>query len=368
MDSGAFEYLWTVVNGRTERKGGSATPIGNCSKSISPMARAGALRLPDELFDQSYRVPKPEETVRYLINEFEPAFDAADFSRCGRDLFVTPQRRDERGQDCWLRRQPRRSGLRIRKVESRCSRPTYIDTTFVPLAQGKVPENLVLEASQPTRQRALKDSLLTDLSPARSAAPHWTPGAAARSRIISWWLPSPRATPAIRRSKLSAVRYVSGVFPDRCPGQQSAAGRENHRTLDDNGRFLNAHETVLRCGAYVGLGGQRSWPSFDPGDQVHLPQWRVVGIGVAGARRIWGRCKHVALAEIREDKNVVYRAGARERSEVLRNEISIKARRDLLGGSDGAWPGTGVNPDFRCNVKRRLTVKEPYLQRQADAR
>jgi glycine amidinotransferase len=43
------------------------------------MARAGALRLPDELFDQSYRVPKPEETVRYLINEFEPAFDAADF-------------------------------------------------------------------------------------------------------------------------------------------------------------------------------------------------------------------------------------------------------------------------------------------------
>jgi hypothetical protein len=75
------------------------------------MARAGALRLPDELFDQSYRVPKPEETVRYLINEFEPAFDAADFSRCGRDLFVTPQRRDERAQDCWLRRQPRRSGL-----------------------------------------------------------------------------------------------------------------------------------------------------------------------------------------------------------------------------------------------------------------
>ena len=61
-------------------------------------------RLRDELFDQSYRVPKPEETVRYLINEFEPAFDAADFSRCGRDLFVTPQRRDERSQDCWLRR------------------------------------------------------------------------------------------------------------------------------------------------------------------------------------------------------------------------------------------------------------------------
>jgi len=44
MDSGAFEYLWTVVNGRTERKGGSATPIGNCSKSISPRWRAAAAR------------------------------------------------------------------------------------------------------------------------------------------------------------------------------------------------------------------------------------------------------------------------------------------------------------------------------------
>jgi hypothetical protein len=97
---------------------------------------------------------------------------------------------------------------------------------------------------------------------------------------------SDRPAVQLGRSNLSAVRLISGLFPDRCQGQQSAAGRENHRTLDDNGRFLNAHETVLRRSGYVGLGGERSWPSFDPGDQVHLPQWRVVGIGVAGASRI----------------------------------------------------------------------------------
>jgi hypothetical protein len=50
-------------------------------------------------------------------------------------------------------------GLRIREVESRCSRPTYIYTTFVPLAPGKVPEDLVLEASQPTRQARVEGFL-----------------------------------------------------------------------------------------------------------------------------------------------------------------------------------------------------------------
>jgi len=75
-----------------------------------------------------------------------------------------------------------------------------------------------------------------------------------------------------------------------------------------------------------------------------LPRWRVVGIGVAGAGRLRRRCKHVALAEIGEDKNVVYRAGARERSEVLRNEISIEARRDLLGGRMVLDPAPGSTP------------------------
>jgi hypothetical protein len=54
-------------------------------------------------------------------------------------------------------------------------------------------------------------------------------------------------------ANLSAVCLLSAVFPDLRQGQQSAAGCENDRAFDDNGCFLNAHETVLRCGAYVGL-------------------------------------------------------------------------------------------------------------------
>ncbi len=46
-------------------------------------------QLPDELFDAGYRVPEPGETIRYITNEFEPVFDAADIARCGRDLFIT---------------------------------------------------------------------------------------------------------------------------------------------------------------------------------------------------------------------------------------------------------------------------------------
>ena len=74
------------------------------------------------------------------------------------------------------------------------------------------------------------------------------------------------------------------------------------------------------------------------------------------------------LKFVKTDKDVIYRAGARERSEVQRNEISIESHRDLLVGGDGAWPCTRVDPDFRCNVECRLTIKEPYLQGQTDAR
>ncbi len=45
--------------------------------------------LTDDLYRRDYTIPKAGEPVDYAINEFEPVFDAADFARCGRDLFVT---------------------------------------------------------------------------------------------------------------------------------------------------------------------------------------------------------------------------------------------------------------------------------------
>ena len=58
---------------------------------------------------------------------------------------------------------------------------------------------------------------------ARSTAPYWTPGAAPGSRIISRWLPSPRATPpsgdpTYRRSASSAgtsLTVAKGNSPPR---------------------------------------------------------------------------------------------------------------------------------------------------------
>jgi len=38
----------------------------------------------------------------------------------------------------WLRRHRGEQGLRVHGLESRCNRPAHIDTTFVPLAPGKV--------------------------------------------------------------------------------------------------------------------------------------------------------------------------------------------------------------------------------------
>src|SRR5712664_2144738 len=44
-------------------------------------------QLTNELFDAEFRVPEKGEPISYILTEFEPVFDAADFFRCGRDLF-----------------------------------------------------------------------------------------------------------------------------------------------------------------------------------------------------------------------------------------------------------------------------------------
>ena len=46
-------------------------------------------QLRDDLYDARFTLPRDGEPIRYVINELEPVFDAADFVRCGRDLFVT---------------------------------------------------------------------------------------------------------------------------------------------------------------------------------------------------------------------------------------------------------------------------------------
>ncbi len=91
----------------------------------------------DSLYDGKYRVPDDGEEMRYVINESEVVFDAADFARCGRDLFVTRSNVTNRAGIEWLRRHLG-DRYRIHEIETRCRQPMHIDTTFVPLAPGKV--------------------------------------------------------------------------------------------------------------------------------------------------------------------------------------------------------------------------------------
>ncbi len=94
--------------------------------------------LKDDLFDPTYKIPEEGEPSRIILTEFEPVFDAADFMRCGRDLFVTRSNVTNAAGIEWMRRHLGPRGYRIHEVETRCRTPMHIDTTFVPLAPGKL--------------------------------------------------------------------------------------------------------------------------------------------------------------------------------------------------------------------------------------
>ncbi|MEV0224388.1 amidinotransferase [Streptomyces sp. NPDC050704] len=94
-------------------------------------------QLTDGLFEADFRTPEPGEPMRYILTEFEPVFDAADFVRAGRDLFVTRSNVTNRMGIDWLRRHLG-PDYRIHEIESHCRTPMHIDTTFLPISPGKV--------------------------------------------------------------------------------------------------------------------------------------------------------------------------------------------------------------------------------------
>ena len=93
--------------------------------------------LSDDLFDQSYRLPPKGGPSRTILTEFEPVFDAADLVRCGRDLFATRSNVTNAFGLDWLRRHLG-DRYRVHEVPSLCRDPMHIDSTFMPLAPGKV--------------------------------------------------------------------------------------------------------------------------------------------------------------------------------------------------------------------------------------
>lgn len=94
-------------------------------------------QLLDDLYDSDYTVPTADEPMRHILTEFEPVFDAADFVRCGRDIFGQKSNVTNELGVLWLRRHLG-DDYRIHIIESLSPESIHIDTTFMPLAPGKV--------------------------------------------------------------------------------------------------------------------------------------------------------------------------------------------------------------------------------------
>jgi len=94
-------------------------------------------RLKDELYDLDWEEPQPGEELAYVIREVEPTFDAADFVRCGRDLFVQKSHVTNDLGILWLERHLE-PDYRIHRVRTVDDHPMHIDASFMPLGPGKL--------------------------------------------------------------------------------------------------------------------------------------------------------------------------------------------------------------------------------------
>jgi len=97
--------------------------------------------LPDAL----YQPPEPGNPApggrppgkTYVTTELEPVFDAADFARFGKDIFVQRSHVTNRAGFEWVRRYLG-DEITCHLVEFENDRMDHIDSTFVPLAPGKL--------------------------------------------------------------------------------------------------------------------------------------------------------------------------------------------------------------------------------------
>jgi glycine amidinotransferase len=104
-----------------------------------------------QLTDPLFRSATDDDGETATLTEFEPVFDAANFVRCGRDLFVMRNNLVNRMGIAWLQRHLG-DQFRIHEIESRVQTPMHIDTAFMPLAPGKVlvnPEYVALDRLPP---------------------------------------------------------------------------------------------------------------------------------------------------------------------------------------------------------------------------
>jgi glycine amidinotransferase len=93
--------------------------------------------LTDQLYNYEWVEPKEGERKQFAITEFEPTFDAADFVRCGRDIFAQQSNVTNLFGIEWLRRHLG-DAYRIHVLEFNDSNPMHVDATILPMSPGKL--------------------------------------------------------------------------------------------------------------------------------------------------------------------------------------------------------------------------------------
>ena len=98
--------------------------------------------LSSELYDSEYPIQNITERHKlafqgkFVTTEFEPTFDAADFIRCGRDIFVQRSQVTNYFGIEWVRRHIG-SDYRVHILTFKDPNPMHIDATFNTIAPGK---------------------------------------------------------------------------------------------------------------------------------------------------------------------------------------------------------------------------------------
>ncbi|MBR7674831.1 amidinotransferase [Streptomyces daliensis] len=93
--------------------------------------------LPDELYEADWTDQPDGEPFRSVIGEFEPTFDAADFIRCGRDIFAQRSHVTNTIGIEWVQRHLG-DGYRVHTLDLADDHPMHIDASLMPLAPGKL--------------------------------------------------------------------------------------------------------------------------------------------------------------------------------------------------------------------------------------
>jgi glycine amidinotransferase len=94
-------------------------------------------QLSDDLYNYQYKEADKSDPFNSCLTEFEPVFDAAEFIRCGRDIFVQQSQVTNQFGIEWVKR-CLGDEYRVHELKFKDQSAMHIDATFVPLAPGKL--------------------------------------------------------------------------------------------------------------------------------------------------------------------------------------------------------------------------------------